>query len=84
MNLVLAAEGLDIWGDLGEVIVVGLISGVGLSIVFALTIRAFALETVARREGRRGEARRHAAVAVVFSLLSIAVIGGALFSMLHR
>lgn len=86
MSFLLAATGGEgvHWGDLGEVVVLGLLAGVGLSTLFAVTIRAYALETVARREGRRRSALGHAVLAGITSLLSAAAIVGALISMLDR
>lgn len=86
MIRVLAASGGEgvHWSDLGEVVVLGLVAGVVLSALFAITIRAYALETVARREGRRGSALAHGVLAVGTSLVLIAAVIGALITMLHR
>lgn len=85
MSLVLAAnsgEGVQ-WTDLGEVVVLGLVGGVVLSALFAITVRAYVLQTVARREGRRRAAFAHGALAAGSSLLLIAAVIVALIAMLE-
>jgi uncharacterized protein (DUF2062 family) len=41
------------WGDLLEVVVVGAVAGIGLSVAFAVLVRGVIQAGAARREGRR-------------------------------
>lgn len=70
--------------DLLEVIVVGLIAGVGLSTAFALAIRAIVEAGDARRAGTVGRFARHTALATVFVLICIGAVAFAIYSMIHH
>lgn len=81
--LIAQSTGLDIWGDLGYVILAGIAAGTGLSVIIALTIRSFVHQADARREGRRRAAGGWAVTAFVFLALSTAVVLLGLYTMLH-
>lgn len=70
--------------DLLEVIIVGLIAGVGLSTAFALAIRAIVEAGDARRAGTTGRFARHAALATVFVLVCIGAVVFAIYSMINH
>jgi hypothetical protein len=72
------------WADLLEVIVVGLIAGVGLSIAFAGAIRAIMSAGTARREGEVAAFAGHAALAGVCLLICIGAVAFAIYSMIHH
>lgn len=80
---VIAATGLDIWGDLFEVIVYGTLAGTGLTVIIALTIRAFVHQGEARRAGQRATATKWAVVAFVCLTLSGLTVAAGLVTMLH-
>lgn len=70
--------------DLFEVIVVGLIAGVGLSTAFALAIRAIVEAGDARRAGTTGRFVQHTAIATAFVLICVGAVGFAIYSMIHH
>lgn len=70
--------------DLLEVIIVGLIAGVGLSTAFALAIRSIVEAGDARRAGLTGRFVQHAAVATVCVVICIGAVGFAIYSMIHH
>ncbi|MBF6620182.1 MAG: hypothetical protein ITG02_08110 [Patulibacter sp.] len=70
--------------DLLEVIIVGLIAGVGLSIAFAWAIRAVMSAGTARRMGHTQAFAGHAAVATVCLAICIGAVGFAIYSMIHH
>jgi hypothetical protein len=70
--------------DLLEVIVIGLVAGVGLSASFALAIRGIVEAGDARREGRGTSFVRHAAIAAVFLTVCVGAVAFAIYSMLHH
>ena len=72
------------WADLLEVIVVGLVAGVGLSIAFAGAIRAIMSAGTSRREGEVAAFAGHAALAGVCLLICIGAIAFAIYSMVHH
>ncbi len=70
--------------DLLEVIVIGLIAGVGLSTTFALAIRSIVEAGDARRAGAGGRFVQHAALATVFVVVCIGAVGFAIYSMINH
>ncbi len=70
--------------DMLEVIVVGLVAGVGLSIAFAWAIRAIMSAGTARRDGETAAFAGHAVAAAACLLICIGAIGFALYSMIHH
>lgn len=72
------------WGDLLEVIVVGLIAGVGLSVAFAGAIRGIISAGASRREGEVAAFVGHAALAAVCLLVCIGAVVFAIYSMIHH
>ena len=86
-GLVIAASSssdASIWSDLLEVVLWGLVAGIGLPIAFALAMRGLILGSHAQREGRGGAATANFALGAVFGAVCIAAIGLALVSMFHR
>ncbi|EHN10124.1 hypothetical protein PAI11_30170 [Patulibacter medicamentivorans] len=71
-------------GDLVEVVWMGLLAGVGLSVTFSLVIAAVVRAGTARRDGRDGAAVLHSAIAVVAGLVCLAAVAFALITMLHK
>ncbi|MCK9247806.1 MAG: hypothetical protein M0P31_02355 [Solirubrobacteraceae bacterium] len=67
-----------------EVVLVGFLSGVGLIVIFSLTIAETVRAMVARREHRRGTAVLHAAGAAVGGVLCVAAVVLALTLMMHK
>lgn len=70
--------------DLLEVIVIGLIAGVGLSTAFALAIRSIVEAGDARRAGTAGRFAQHAVIAAICVALCVGAVGFALYSMIHH
>lgn len=70
--------------DLLEVIVVGLIAGVGLATAFALAIRAIVEAGDARRAGTTGRFVQHTVLATVFVLVCVGAVAFAIYSMINH
>lgn len=73
-----------IWQNIGEVILVGAVTGVGISIAFSLMIRGFLVAGAARREGRSGVALANGVMAFVFAAVCVGAVVGAVVVMLQR
>ncbi len=70
--------------DLLEIVIVGLVAGVGLSIAFALAIRGIVEAGDARRAGESAAFARHTAIATLCLVICIAAVGFAIYSMIHH
>jgi hypothetical protein len=70
--------------DMLEVIIVGMIAGVGLSVAFAWAIREVMSAGTARREGETLTFARHAAAATVCLLICAGAVAFAIYSMIHH
>lgn len=71
-------------GALVEVVWVSLIAGIGLTLVFSVTIAGAARASQQRREGRAGLALVWGAVASVCAVACIAAVVVAVTVMLHK
>jgi hypothetical protein len=82
---VLAAEssGLSVWEQLLEVIVVGSIAGVGLSIAFSLLVRGIIQAGNARRDDGAGALLPNVALAAVSGLVCVAAVLFAVYEMVN-
>jgi NAD(P)-dependent dehydrogenase (short-subunit alcohol dehydrogenase family) len=82
---VLAAEASDlsVWEQLLEVIVVGSIAGIGLSIAFSFLVRGVTLAGSARRDERPGGFLPNVALAVVSGLVCVAAVVFAVYEMVN-
>jgi hypothetical protein len=69
------------WDDLLEVIVVGSIAGVGLSIAFAFLVRGVIQAGTARREGRGSAVLPNLALATVSGAVCLAAVVFAVYEM---
>lgn len=70
--------------DMLEVVIVGLIAGVGLSIAFAGAIRAVMSAGTARREGHTQAFVGHTALATFCLAICVGAVAFALYSMIHH
>lgn len=79
---VLAAESSDlsVWEQLLEVIVVGSIAGIGLSVAFSFLVRGVTQAGSARREGE-GAVLPNLVLAVVSGLVCVAAVVFAVYEM---
>ena len=71
-------------GALLEVVWVSVLAGVGLTLVFSLTIAGAARASHQRRDGRVGRAFAWTAVAAFGALVCIAAVVAAVTVMLHK
>jgi hypothetical protein len=80
---VLAAESSDlsVWEQLLEVVVVGSIAGIGLSVAFSFLVRGVTRAGSARRDGEGGALLPNLALAVVSGLVCVAAVVFAVYEM---
>ncbi|MEV4423634.1 hypothetical protein AB0L40_27250 [Patulibacter sp. NPDC049589] len=71
------------WSDLGEVIVVGAIAGIGLAIAFAFLVRGVIQAGSARREGRGSAVLPNVLLASVSGLVCLAAVVFAVYEMIN-
>ncbi|MDQ8046968.1 MAG: hypothetical protein REI11_20350, partial [Patulibacter sp.] len=70
--------------NIGEVVLVGSLAGVGIAIAFSLMIRGFLVAGTARREGRSGVWAANAAMGAIFAVVCVAAVVGAIAVMLQH
>lgn len=75
---------MSVWEDLLEVIVVGGLAGIGLSIAFAFAIRGVVQAGAARREGRTRATAGYVALTTVAGAVCIAAVVFAIVTMIHK
>jgi hypothetical protein len=64
-------------GDLFQVVWVAALSGIGIAVLFSLTLLGYARATEARRAGRTGSATLNAAfAAIAFAVFAVGVVLG--------
>lgn len=67
-----------------DVVWMGLLAGVGLTVIFSLAVAAVVRAGTARRDGRTGAAAAHSALAVVAGICCVVAVALALVTMLHK
>lgn len=79
----LAAKVVD-WGQLLEVVIAGIVAGVGVTIVFSLVIYGTVRAADAQHESRIGAMIANGALALVSLILCLVAVGFGLSTMLTK